>query len=97
MITMFWTDAPAGGPGVARRSRRGVVGLPAEYRAVVGCPEVARRAPGAFTAPFQGIRLPFAGSLTGAVAPVPAQRNALDITHTDATTLGIHSARRPPS
>jgi hypothetical protein len=75
-------------------------GMPAE----VGCAEVSRRAPEAFTAPIQGTGLPFAGlavdAVVGAGTPVP-QRNATGITHTDATpidssTLGLHSSRRPP-
>jgi hypothetical protein len=97
MITTTWTDAPAGGAGVARRPRFDEVGVPAGYRAVIGCSEASRRAPEAFTAPFHGTGLPFIGSVPGAIAPADQQRNDLDMTHTDATTLGIHSSRRPPS
>ena len=99
MITTTWTDAPAGMPaaGLVVRPRRDEVGVPAGYRAVTGCSEASRRAPEAFTTAFQGTGLPFAGSVPGAIAPAGLQRNDLDMTHTDATTLGIHSSRRPPS
>ena len=84
MITIAWTDAPAG--------------MPAE--GLVVRPRCDRRAPEAFTAPYQGTGLPFGGSVVDTVAPtaqfpaigVPATDNL----HIDATTLGIHSSRRPP-
>ena len=92
MITISWTDAPAG--------------MPAE--GLVVRPRCVRRAPEAFTAPYQGTGLPF-GSFGGAVVdtvapiaqrpvagPVAADLPATDKFHNDATTLGIHSSRRPP-
>jgi hypothetical protein len=83
MITMTWTDAPAG--------------LPAE--GLVVRPRCERRAPEAFTAPYQGTGLPFGGSVVDTVAPV-AQTAPTGVSTTDnvhiATTLGIHSSRRPP-
>jgi hypothetical protein len=98
MITMTWTDAPAGTPVAGLVARPRVeAGAPAGYRAVIGCSEASRRAPEAFTTPFQGTGLPIGGTVPGAVAPAGLQRNDLDITRTDATTLGIHSSRRPPS
>ena len=85
MITISWTDAPAG--------------MPAE--GLVVRPRCDRRAPGAFTAPYQGTGLPFGGSVVDTVAPtvqLPAiGLTATDNVHIDATTLGIHSSRRPPS
>ena len=87
MITISWTDAPAG--------------MPAE--GLVVRPRCDRRAPEAFTAPYQGTGLPFGsfgGSVVDTVAPtvqLPAIGvPATDITHIDATTLGNHSSRRPP-
>jgi hypothetical protein len=87
MITTPWTDGPAG--------------MPAE--GLVVRPRAFRRAPEAFTAPYQGTGLPF-GSFGGAVVDTVAptvQRPATgliatDKFHNDATTLGIHSSRRPP-
>ncbi len=87
MITISWTDAPAG--------------MPAE--GLVVRPRCDRRAPEAFTAPYQGTGLPF-GSFGGSVVDIVAptvQRPATGLTatdnvHIDATTLGIHSSRRPP-
>ena len=98
MISMSWTDALAGTPaaGVVVRPRRDGVGVPAGYRAAIGCSQASRRAPEAFTAPFQGTGLPFAGRVPAAVAPAGLQRNDVDITHND-PTLGLHSSRRPPS
>ncbi len=85
MISISWTDAPAGVVGALVR------------------PRCERRAPDAFTAPQQGTGLPFGtvgGSVVDIVAPtvqVPATgRTATDKFHNDATTLGIHSSRRPP-
>jgi hypothetical protein len=92
MISTSWTDAPAG--------------LPAE--GLVVRPRCVRRAPEAFTAPYQGTGLPFGtfgGSVVDTVAPtmqLPATGGiatggiATDKFHNDATTLGIHSSRRPP-
>jgi hypothetical protein len=87
MITISWTDAPAG--------------LPAE--GLVVRPRTERCAPEAFTAPYQGTGLPFGGSVVATVV-VPAAMQlpttgaiATDTFHNDATTLGIHSSRRPPS
>jgi hypothetical protein len=93
MITTTWTDAPAGMPaaGLVVRPRRDAVGLPAGSRAAFGCSEVSRRAPEAFTPPFQGTGLPFGGAVPTALQPNDPS------THTDVTTLGIHSSRRPPS
>ena len=85
MISTTWTEAPAGMPAA---------GLDVRPRAV-------RRAPEAFTAPYQGTGLPFGGAVVDTVAPVAPQVTAELITttqfHTDATTLGISSSRRPPS
>ena len=84
MISTTWTEAPAGMPAA---------GLDVRPRAV-------RRAPEAFTAPFQGTGLRFGGAVVDAVAPVAPQIATQLITtqlHTDATTLGIHPSRRPPS
>ena len=84
MIPISWTDAPAG--------------MPAE--GLVVRPRCDRRAPDAFTAPYQGTGLPFGGSVVDTVAPtvqLPAiGLTATDNVHIDATTLGIHSSRRPP-
>ena len=84
MITTTWTDAPAG--------------MPAE--GLVVRPRALRRGPEAFTAPYQGTGLPFGGVVVDTVAPT-VQRPAtglisIDKFHNDATTLGIHSSRRPP-
>jgi hypothetical protein len=87
MITISWTDAPAG--------------MPAE--GLVVRPRCDRRAPEAFTAPYQGTGLPF-GSFGGSVVDIVAPTGQLPATgltatdkfHNDATTLGIHSSRRPP-
>ena len=84
MITTTWTDGPAG--------------MPAE--GLVVRPRTCRRAPEAFTAPYQGTGLPFGGVVVDTVAPT-VQRPATgliatDKFHNDATTLGIHSSRRPP-
>ena len=84
MITTTWTDAPAG--------------MPAEGLDVR--PRAFRRAPEAFTAPYQGTGLPFGSVVVDTVAPT-VQRPATglistDKFHNDATTLGIHSSRRPP-
>ena len=85
MITTPWTDGPAG--------------MPAEGLDV--CPRAFRRAPEAFTAPYQGTGLPFGGAVVDTVAPKPAmQRPVIGLATTDnvhiGTTLGIHSSRRPP-
>ncbi len=84
MITTTWTEAPAGMPAAGLDVR----------------PRALRRAPEAFTAPYQGTGLPFGGSVVDTVAPT-VQRPAIGLTatdnvHIDATTLGIHSSRRPP-
>ena len=84
MITTTWTDGPAG--------------MPAE--GLVVRPRALRRAPEAFTAPYQGTGLPFGGVVVDTVAPT-VQRPAtglisIDKFHNDATTIGIHSSRRPP-
>ena len=85
MISTTWTEAPAGMPAA---------GLDVRPRAV-------RPAPEAFTAPYQGTGLPFGGSVVEAVAPVAPQITfeliATTQFHTDATTLGTHPSRRPPS
>ena len=96
MISISWTDAPAG--------------MPAEgllVRAVVR-PRSLRCGPEAFTAPYQGTGLPvgsFGGAVVDTVAPtvqrpvagaIAAGLPATDKFHNDATTLGIHSSRRPP-
>ncbi len=85
MITNTWTDAPAG--------------LPAE--GLVVRPRSERRAPEAFTPAYQGTGLPFGGVVVDAVVAPTMQRPsngliATDKFHTDATTLGISSSRRPP-
>jgi len=84
MITTTWTDGPAG--------------MPAE--GLVVRPRAFRRAPEAFTAPYQGTGLPFGSVVVDTVAPT-GQRPATglistDKFHNDATTIGIHSSRRPP-
>ena len=88
MITTTWTDGPAG--------------MPVEGLLVCGVvrPRALWRAPEAFTAPYQGTGLPFGGVVVDTVAPT-VQRPAtglisIDKFHNDATTLGIHSSRRPP-
>jgi hypothetical protein len=87
MISTTWTEAPAGMPAAGLDVR----------------PRAYRRAPEAFTAPFQGTGLPFGGRVVGAVVDtvaVPQTGIALlatDKFHTDATTLGIHPSRRPTS
>ena len=90
MTSTTWTEAPAGMPAAGLDVR----------------PRAYRRAPEAFTAPFQGTGLPFGGrsvdTAVDTVVPVAVPQTgiaALDIdnVHTDATTLGIHPSRRPPS
>jgi hypothetical protein len=84
MITISWTEAPAG--------------LPAE--GLVVRPRCERRPSEAFTAPYQGTGLPFGGSVVDIVAPTMQRPATGLITtdkfHNDATTLGISSSRRPP-
>ena len=84
MMTISWTDAPAGTPA----------------EGLVVRPRCDRRAPEAFTAPYQGTGLPFGGSVVDTVAPTVQRPTiglpATDNLHIDATTLGIHSSRRPP-
>lgn len=87
MISTTWTDALAGMPAVGLDVR------PRAYR---------RPAPEAFTAPFQGTGLPVSGAVVDTVAPVSVPQIAIELIttdtfHTDATTLGTHSSRRPPS
>ena len=84
MISTMWNEAPAG------MSAEGLVVRP----------RCERRAPEAFTAPYQGTGLPFGGSVVDIVAPT-MQRPATSLIandkfHNDATTLGISSSRRPP-
>ena len=85
MISTTWTDALAGQPAT---------GLDVRLRA-------DRRAPEAFTAPYQGTGLPFGASVMDtvpdAVAPAGPSR-CTDKFHSDTpiTTLGLHSSRRPP-
>ena len=86
MISTTWTEAPAGMPAAGLDVR----------------PRAYRRAPEAFTAPFQGTGLPFGSSVPGAVvdtvAPAPQRTTAVKATtnvHID-TTLGLHTSRRPP-
>jgi hypothetical protein len=84
MISMSWTDAPTGSPA------KGLVVRPR------GC---ERPAPEAFTAPYQGTGLPFGsfgGSVVDTVERPATGLTATDNVHIDATTLGIHSSRRPP-
>jgi hypothetical protein len=86
MISTTWTQAPAGTPAAG----------------LVVRPRALRRAPEAFTAPCQGTGLPFGASVVDTVVPVGAPRTGIDLIapdtfHTDATTLGIHPSRRPPS
>jgi hypothetical protein len=73
MISTTWTDALAGNAAMGLDVR----------------PRAERRAPEAFTAPYQGTGLP-----SGASGP----SRCTDKFHTDTplTTLGIHSSRRPP-
>jgi len=86
MISTTWTEAPAGMPAAGLDVR----------------PRAYRRAPEAFSAPFQGTGLPFGGSVVDTVVPVAVPQTGIapidiDNLHTDATTLGIHPSRRPPS
>ena len=86
MISTTWTDALAGMPAAGLDVR----------------PRAFRRAPEAFTAPYQGTGLPFGASVVDTVVPAAVAQIAVepittDTFHTDATTLGIHSSRRPPS
>jgi hypothetical protein len=90
MISTPWTQAPAGMPAAG----------------LVVRPRALRRAPGAFAAPHsapcQGTGLPFGASVVDTVVPAGAARTGIDLIapdtfHTDATTLGIHPSRRPPS
>ena len=85
MISTTWTDALAGMPAAGLDVR----------------PRASRRAPEAFTAPYQGTGLPFGASVVdtavpAAVAQIAVEPITTDTFHTDATTLGIHSSRRPP-
>ena len=88
MITITWTDAPAG------MSAEGLLVRP------VVRPRCDRRAPEAFTAPYQGTGLPFGASVVDTVqrplAAVIATGTTTDKFHNDATTFGNHSSRRPP-
>ena len=85
MISTTWTDALAGKPATGLDVR----------------PRADRRAPEAFTAPYQGTGLPFGASVVDtvrvAVAPAGSSRctDNLNI-GTPITTLGLHSSRRPP-
>jgi hypothetical protein len=86
MISTTWTQAPAGMPAAGLDVR----------------PRTCRRAPEAFTAPYQGTGLPFGASVVDTVVPPAVRQNAIgglttDKFHTDATTLGIHPSRRPTS
>ena len=72
MISTTWTDALAGMPAAGLDVR----------------PRAYRRAPEAFTAPFQGTGLPVGVPVSG----VPA----MHATRIDDSTLGLHSSRRPP-
>jgi hypothetical protein len=117
MISMFTNSAPTGLPGtggVAVRERGASPSwlLGGYGSASPACTGAAlRRAPEAFTAPFQGTGLPFAGSdarfvtrevvVTTAVGadvpqPKPATHGTTDITDNDAT-LGVPPSRRPQS
>ncbi len=88
MITITWTDAPAG------MSAEGLVVRP----------RCEGRAPEAFTAPYQGTGLPFGASVVDTVAPAIVQRPLAAVTATgtttdkfhNGTTFGNHSSRRPP-
>ena len=85
MINISWTDAPAG------PSAEGLVVRP----------RTERRAPEAFTAPYQGTGLSFRGSVVDpivrAAMHLPATGAlATDTFHTETTTFGISSSRRPP-
>jgi hypothetical protein len=117
MISMFTNSAPTGLPGsggVAVRER-GVSPswlLGGYGSASADCTGAAlRRAPEAFTAPFQGTGLPVAGidvpltarevvvtTAVGAAVPqrTPATHATTDITDNDAT-LGVPPSRRPQS
>ena len=81
VISTTWTQAPAGMPRAGLDVR----------------PHAGRRAPEAFTAPFQGSGLPRGGAVLDSVAAAVLQRDT-DNLHSDATTttLGLHSSRRPP-
>jgi hypothetical protein len=68
-----------------------LAGMPAQGLAVR--PRAQRRAPEAFTAPYQGTGLPFGASVVDTVAP---KTTATDNVHIDPTTLGFTSSRRPP-
>ena len=99
MINNTWSDGPAGLPaeGLVVRPRAGAARPLAGYGAA--CGTSLRRAPEAFTAPFQGTGLPFGGAVVATVAPIaqrPVTSPATDNVHTD-STLGNHSSRRPPS
>jgi hypothetical protein len=81
MISTTWTQAPAGMPAAGLDVR----------------PRACRRAPEAFTTPYQGTGLPFAGR--GVDVPVGTSVPAPQLIATNVhigTTLGIHSSRRPP-
>ena len=81
MSTKTWTDALAGMPAQGLDVR----------------PRASRRAPKAFTAPYQGTGLPFGGREVdvpvGTAAPAP-QLIATNV-HIG-TTLGLQPSRRPP-
>ena len=84
MISTTWTDALAGMPAAGLDVR----------------PRACRRAPEAFTAPYQGTGLPFGASVVDTVAPAAAPQvtdggSATDNFHID-PTLGSTSSRRPP-
>ena len=83
MTSTTWTDALAGMPAAGLDVR----------------PRADRRAPEAFTAPFQGTGLPFGVSVVDTVTDAAAGRSrSTDNFHngTPITTLGLHSSRRPP-
>ncbi len=85
MITTTWTEAPAGMPAAGLDVR----------------PRALRRAPEAFTAPYQGTGLPFGASVVDTAVPsaapqVTGRGTGIDNLHIDPTTLGSSSSRRPP-
>ena len=111
MTSMFMSSAPTGLPGTGGTAVRERAAAPSWLLGGYGnaspaCTAAALRpAPEAFTTPFPGTGLSFAGCdarlvtreavVTTAVGAAVPQQNP--ITHNDDATLGVHSSRRPES
>jgi hypothetical protein len=105
MIDTTMTAVPTGLPGTGRADVRACAtpaGRLLGYGSALpsGTDVARRRAPEAFTAPFQGTGLPVAVRTERSVAPTvlqPAPIAHTDVPTPNGTTLGIHSPGRPQS